>query len=122
MNVSFQKPMNKNLKLLDLIFLIKDSINLRFFHNLPYEVKYGSATGLLCHYIANDPQSLSSKHNNYDGNCDAFMCFDVGFARVNFLPSHALMSCFLLKITTFCFCSYLREVITDLYAVTHRLS
>ena len=60
-----------------------------------YEVKYGFATGLLL-YVS----TLQTIRKVYQANktiyychgkCEAFKCFGVGFARVNFPPLSCLL-------------------------------
>ena len=59
LNVGFQNPITKNLnatlKSLNLIFLIKDSMNLDFFLIKTYEVWFCHWFITACPYIANDP-------------------------------------------------------------------
>ena len=59
LNEGFQNSINKNLyaifKVIEFDFFNERFDEFRFFHTKAYEVKYGFATGLLCHYVTNDP-------------------------------------------------------------------
>ena len=67
----------------------------------------------VCHYIANDPQSLSSKQNNCHGKCALLNALVLVLQELTFHPFHVFL--FFLQIIII-FASGI-----DLFAVTYRL-